>query len=120
MWWTLATGDPWIVLNNILFSPFSVKLSFYVVFQALGAYFNLYFLMPRFLEKGRYVPYILLFLLTVIGTAAVIVTGYYAGAARCHYKYERICFDDILYIEAMQNYVTICTLRGMNNRLWKK
>ncbi|GAA0547069.1 LytR/AlgR family response regulator transcription factor [Chitinophaga japonensis] len=31
---------------------------------------------------------------------------------RCDYKYERICFDDILYIEAMQNYVTIYTVKG--------
>ena len=31
---------------------------------------------------------------------------------KCDYKYERIYFDDILYIEAMQNYVTIYTHRG--------
>ncbi len=28
---------------------------------------------------------------------------------KCDYKYERIYFDEILYIEAMQNYVTIYT-----------
>ena len=31
---------------------------------------------------------------------------------KCDYKYERIYFDDILYIEAMQNYVTIFTQKG--------
>jgi DNA-binding LytR/AlgR family response regulator len=31
---------------------------------------------------------------------------------KCDYKYERICFNDILYIEAMQNYVTIYTDKG--------
>jgi len=31
---------------------------------------------------------------------------------KCDYKYERIYFDDILYIEAMQNYVTIYTQKG--------
>lgn len=31
---------------------------------------------------------------------------------KCDYKYERICFHDILYIEAMQNYVTIYTDKG--------
>ena len=31
---------------------------------------------------------------------------------KCDYKYERIYFDEILYIEAMQNYVTIYTTRG--------
>ena len=31
---------------------------------------------------------------------------------KCDYKYERIYFNDILYIEAMQNYVTIYTSKG--------
>ena len=31
---------------------------------------------------------------------------------KCDYKYEKIYFDDILYIEAMQNYVTIFTKKG--------
>lgn len=31
---------------------------------------------------------------------------------KCDYKYERIYFDDILYVEAMQNYVTIHTIKG--------
>ena len=31
---------------------------------------------------------------------------------KCDYKYERIYFKDILYVEAMQNYVTIYTSKG--------
>jgi DNA-binding LytR/AlgR family response regulator len=31
---------------------------------------------------------------------------------KCDYKYEKIYFADILYIEAMQNYVTIYTQKG--------
>jgi len=31
---------------------------------------------------------------------------------KCDYKYEKIYFNDILYIEAMQNYVTIYTQKG--------
>lgn len=31
---------------------------------------------------------------------------------KCDYKYERIYFDDILYIQALQNYVTIHTRKG--------
>ncbi|MEM9922092.1 MAG: LytTR family DNA-binding domain-containing protein [Bacteroidota bacterium] len=31
---------------------------------------------------------------------------------KCDNKYERIYFEDILYIQAMQNYVTIYTLKG--------
>ncbi|HEY4325841.1 MAG TPA: LytTR family DNA-binding domain-containing protein [Mucilaginibacter sp.] len=31
---------------------------------------------------------------------------------KCGSKYEKICFDDILYIEGLQNYVTIFTVKG--------
>lgn len=31
---------------------------------------------------------------------------------RCGNKYEKICFDDVLYLESMQNYVNIITVRG--------
>jgi len=31
---------------------------------------------------------------------------------KCDYKYERIYFDDILYIQGLQNYVTIYTRKG--------
>jgi DNA-binding LytR/AlgR family response regulator len=31
---------------------------------------------------------------------------------KCDYKYEKIYFDDILYIEAMQNYIVIFTRKG--------
>lgn len=79
-WWTLKTGDPSVVVNNIIASPYSIKFFFYVVFQALAVYFNLYFLIPRYLEKGRYLHYTCLLLLTILVAAAFIVTGYYAGA----------------------------------------
>jgi LytS/YehU family sensor histidine kinase len=51
-----------------------------VIFQALGVYFNLYFLIPRFLERGRYFEYISLLFITILSTAAFIVTGYYTSA----------------------------------------
>jgi two-component system LytT family sensor kinase len=81
LWWTLTIGSAWAVVNNIFFSPYAIKFLFYVIFQAIGVYFNLYFLLPRFLEKGRYVSYISLLILTIVCTAALIVTGYYASAA---------------------------------------
>lgn len=31
---------------------------------------------------------------------------------KCDYKYERIYFDEILYIQALQNYITIFTEKG--------
>jgi hypothetical protein len=80
LWWTLTIGSFWEVVNNIFFSPYSVKFLFSVIFQAVAVYFNLYFLIPRFLEKGRYVPYMGLLLLTILIAASLLVSGYYVGA----------------------------------------
>lgn len=80
MWWTVTIGSVSAVANNILFSAYSIKFLFYVIFQAIAVYFNLYFLMPRFLEKGKYVRYILLVILTIILGAAFIASGYYGAA----------------------------------------
>ena len=80
IWWTLRIGSPATVINSIFYSPFAFKFFFYMIFQAIGVYFNLYFLMPRFLEKGRYAPYIVLLLMTIISVSVCIVSGYYIGA----------------------------------------
>lgn len=80
MWWTLTIGSPWQAAHNILYSVYSIKYCFYVVFQAFGVYFNLYFLIPGFLEKGHYVKYLTLLLITILVTAALIVPGYYVSA----------------------------------------
>ena len=80
MWWTVTIGSVSAVANNILFSAYSIKFLFYVIFQAIVVYFNLYFLMPRFLEKGKYVQYIFLVIVTIISGAACIALGYYASA----------------------------------------
>jgi len=80
MWWTLTIGSVSAVVHNIFFSPYSIKFLFYVIFQALGVYFNLYYLMPKFLEKGKYVQYIVYLLATIVCTAALIVPGYYTSA----------------------------------------
>jgi two-component system, LytTR family, sensor kinase len=80
MWWTLVDGDPVKVIGDMLSSPYILKFTFYFVFQAIGVYFNLYFLIPRFLDKGRYLLYVFLVMLTIVITAALIVPGYYATA----------------------------------------
>lgn len=80
LWWTVTIGSPLAVANNILFSAYSIKFAFYVIFQALGVYFNLYFLIPGFLEKGRYLQYICFAIFTIVCTAALIVPGYYVSA----------------------------------------
>lgn len=80
MWWSIGDGDPVKVISHMLSSPFILKFGFYFVFQVIGVYFNLYFLIPRFLDKGRYLLYVFLVMLTIVTTAILIVPGYYASA----------------------------------------
>ncbi len=74
--WILVTGS----MHSPLFSPYFFKFLFYVVFQAAGVYFNLYFLIPRYLEKDRPLRYLALLLVTILCTSACIVPGYYITA----------------------------------------
>lgn len=80
MWWTLRIGSPMAVVASLALPHAAFKFLFYMIFQAAAVYFNLYFLMPRFLEKGRYFNYVILLLTTIITAAVLIVSGYYFGA----------------------------------------
>jgi two-component system, LytTR family, sensor kinase len=79
-WWWLLTGSLQEVINGIVYAPFWVKFSFFVVFQAIAVYFNLYFLMPRYFEKGKYVIYFCCLALTVVLAALAINFGYFVNA----------------------------------------
>lgn len=79
IWWVVALGNP-VKVVEALFTTSVIKFLFYVIWQALAVYFNLYFLVPRYLEKGRYVPFLVFLLLTILATAALIVPGYYVVA----------------------------------------
>ena len=76
-WWSISVGDPIQAIDNILFSPYTTKFVFYVVFQALAVYFNLYYLIPKYLITGRYKIYLFALFLTIMITASFIVSGYY-------------------------------------------
>ena len=76
-WWSIAIGSPGEALNSILFSDYTTKFVFFVVFQALGVYFNLYYLIPKYLVTGKYAMYLLLFAVTIVLTTSFTVSGYY-------------------------------------------
>jgi two-component system, LytTR family, sensor kinase len=80
VWWTVAIGSITAVLHNIFFSAYSIKFLFYVFFEAVGVYFNLYYLMPKFLGKGKYFQYVSLVILTILCSAILIVPGYDVSA----------------------------------------
>ncbi|MEO6687334.1 MAG: sensor histidine kinase, partial [Dyadobacter sp.] len=67
----------------ILFTAMSVKFLFYVVFQVLAVCFNLYYLIPKFLEKSRFTEYVIYLLLTILAASLLIVPGYYLAAFFC-------------------------------------
>jgi sensor histidine kinase YesM len=79
LWWSIVIGNP-AAAAAAMFTPFVVKYLFYVVFQALAVYFNLYFLIPRLLEKHRVAEYVTYLVLTILVAAACIVPGYFVSA----------------------------------------
>jgi two-component system, LytTR family, sensor kinase len=80
LWWATTIGNPVKAATSILSTPFAIKYLFYVIFQALAVYFNLYFLIPRYLEKSRFSEYIPYLVLTILCAAACIVPGYYLSS----------------------------------------
>lgn len=80
LWWIVTLGNPVKVFQTIVILPYALKYSFYVIFQALAVYFNLYFLIPKYLEKSRFGLYISYLALTVVCATLCVVSGYYISA----------------------------------------
>jgi len=78
--WALYIGNPYEAAREQYFSTMWVKCFFYTIFPAFAVYFNLYFLIPRYLQKGRYSSYILFLILIIIASSLLIVPGYYLTA----------------------------------------
>ena len=120
-WWTVAIGNPLAVFNN-LYSPYFTKFLFYVIFQAIAVYFNLYYLVPKFLEKNRFAGYISLLFITVVCTAGLITTGYYASAylsgKTMLQLYAKTDFSYFFLINCLPSTVASTTL-GMSIKMGK-
>jgi len=80
LWWVVAMGNPLKAASSLTVLPFAIKYSFYVIFQALAVYFNLYYLIPRYLEKSKFVTYVAALLLTMFCASLLIICGYYFSA----------------------------------------
>lgn len=80
LWWVVTLGNPIKVFQSLAVLPYALKYSFYVIFQALAVYFNLYYLIPRYLEKSKFTAYIAYLLLTIVCATLCIVGGYYVSA----------------------------------------
>lgn len=77
IFWALYTGSLYEAAHEQFFSVFWAKSLFYTIFPALAVYFNLYFLIPRYLQTGRYGWYVLFLVLIIIASSSLIVPGYY-------------------------------------------
>src|SRR5882724_12788308 len=80
LWWSVAIGNPLKAADSLFFSPFFTKFIFYVIFQAIAVYFNLYFLIPRYLQKSRFTAYIIYLVITILCATLLIIPGYYLTA----------------------------------------
>ena len=80
LFWSLTIGSLYEAAHEMFFSVFFAKSFFYTIFPAFAVYFNLYFLIPRYLQKGRYSWYILFLVLIIIASSLLIVPGYYLTA----------------------------------------
>lgn len=80
VWWIVTLGNPVKVWQALLVLPYAIKFGFYVVFQAVAAYFNLYYLIPKYLEKSRFFTYTVYLVVTVVLVSLLIVGGYYFSA----------------------------------------
>ncbi|MDO1449734.1 histidine kinase [Rhodocytophaga aerolata] len=89
LWMMIHTGDLHEAMAYLFKGEPPIKFIGYIIFQAAGAYFNLYYLIPKFLYRGKYTTYTSLLLLTILACSALIACGYYLAA----YLSERTFFE---------------------------
>ncbi|MEZ4903881.1 MAG: histidine kinase [Spirosomataceae bacterium] len=80
LWMMINIGN----FNNVISYLFKgeppIKFIGYIIFQAAGAYFNLYYLIPKYLYVGKYNTYVILVVITILGCSTLITSGYYLNA----------------------------------------
>ena len=79
VWLIINFGSLKGVYDYLYFTDSSVKFYFYLIFQMLGVYFNLYYLIPKFLYRRRFALYLLLVVATILACNAIITSGYYVA-----------------------------------------
>lgn len=79
-WEALFQGGVKTAFCNLAYAPHLMKFIAVVVVQAIGVYFSLYYLIPRFLNKGKTFLFLILVGLTIIAMGVFIAFGYYITA----------------------------------------
>lgn len=90
LWMVFNVGSLEGVIGYLFKGEAPIKFIGYIIFQAAGAYFNLYFLIPKFLYVGNYKTYITLVILTVLVCTGFITCGYFLNA-----YYSKLTFFEL-------------------------
>lgn len=101
--WVVTIGNPIRAAHDLLYLPFTVKYFVYVLVQALAVYFNLYFLIPRYLEKSRFFLYISSLLLSILTATLLITPVYYLSAAIAHTTIQGLFGEKACYFTFFSN-----------------
>lgn len=123
-WLTMNIGGFREVTDYFLYSDASIKFYFYLVFQTLGVYFNLYYLIPKFLIVGRYYAYVSAVITTILFCTLCITLGYYVADLFSEKSFielfgvETDQWRKIFFIWVLPTSVAVMTL-GMSVKLGK-
>ncbi|UII77080.1 histidine kinase [Flagellimonas sp. HMM57] len=79
-WWTLFAGSVNEVLESLAKPYTIVKYLGYVVYQAVGVYFCLYVLIPKLLQKEKYLIFFVSTIAVVVLMSTVITGNYFVAA----------------------------------------
>ena len=123
-WWAVFEGSVANAVDNITNPPYTVKYAFYVVVQALGVYFCLYYLIPQFLEKRKYWKFLGWVVLSIAVMSTIIASGYLLSAYIFDLTMEELfkVDDPSLWLFIKSNSLPSCigaTTLGMSIKLTK-
>ncbi|WP_235643938.1 sensor histidine kinase [[Flexibacter] sp. ATCC 35208] len=114
IWWTVAVGNPIKAATIIFTTTMFPKYFTYVFWETLAVYFNLYFLLPKYFEKGKYTTYVILLVVTTLLTAGCIVPGYYLTASLAGTTVKELFHTDsflsILFANSLPSAIAAMTL----------
>ena len=96
-------GNPLKAASAFTYPPYTTKFLFYVIFQALAVYFNLYYLIPKYLEKNRIGVYIAWLIPTIACTSLCIISGYYFSAFIFHNSIQELFGKDACFFFFLGN-----------------
>lgn len=80
LWWSISMSNFIDTAQHIFLTFFFIKISFYALFQAGAVYFTLYYLVPKYLQKGKFIAFLAGVIITLVLACALIVPGYFVTA----------------------------------------